>query len=161
MNHPISNDELLMQLAHFARGHGGRLYGGFTPEQLQDYLMFHAAQRTLSFCRENNAVTGLGVAWQMPAAEIRRRAQYRRAMFDWTATEEGADGLFIANVIALNIGARRALIGGLMKRFPGWAGLQIYTTRKAPHRLKQIKPLALARLVYGHEPLKMKEQLWM
>lgn len=152
------NPELITELAMFAKGRGGRFYAGFTPEVLRDYLTFHATHATLAFVREDGQVTGLGVAWQMHPGEILRRHAHARPMFDWQPSDPEAHGLFIANVIATSPAARRGLLAGLMRRFPGWAGLQIYTQRKDSRRLWRIAPKALARLYAGREP--RKEQIY-
>ena len=157
---PALSPELLFALTLFARGQGRHLYGNFSPEVLADYLQFHAAQATLAFVREDGQVTGLGIAWQMHPGEIVRRHQHARPMFDWTPSETNARGLFIANIIATTVPARRGLLAGLFRRFPQWADLQIYTQRKDARRLRRVAPLVLARLYAGHETIKEKEKVY-
>jgi hypothetical protein len=151
--------ELVQQLCFFAKGRGRGVFGNFTPQALEDYIRFHAAQGTMSFCRADGAVTGIGFAWQLSDRELHRRHAARRAMFDWTPTDPEGDALFIANVIAVDAASRRALVLGLIKRFPGWAGLKIYTYRKHGHRLRRIAPLAIARLLFGHEPATLRKEI--
>lgn len=148
----------MQQLVFFAKGRGRGIFGNFSPEVLHDYLAFHAAQATLAFVREHGEVAGLGIAWQMDPETIRRRYRGGRSMFEWEPNDAGAKGLWIANVVATSVPVRRGLLNGLMQRFPNWAQLEIYTTRRG-RGLVRIPPLALARLMLGHEPAELREKL--
>lgn len=133
------------RLARFLRRHAGHGYDGFTPDVLEEYLEFHAAQRTLFWNHQQGRVMACGMAWQCQEDEIRAANEGGANPFRWRPDNPRGDSLFIANVTARTPLALAGLLAGLPSRWPHWRGLKVLTFRHG--RLKELNPGALLRLM--------------
>lgn len=121
----------LAELAAFCRARGAKLFSGFTPEVLHDYLKFHCLHGTLAFVRVAGQVAGVAIAWQTSEAKVRAAASRGGAWHacDWTPTDPQGDCLFIGEVVATDATVLVNVLRGLATRHPHWQALPWLTAR--------------------------------
>lgn len=113
-----------------------KLFAGWTPETLRDYLAFHAAQGTLFLVQTAGQVRGVAIAWRDSERRIWQAACHGRHIFAWQRTDPAGDAIFLAEVVADRTATLAALARQLMAAHPDHAHKRNWTLRRGVlHRL--------------------------
>jgi len=133
------------RIIRFLRRYAGPSYNGFTPDVLEEYLQFHAAQDTLAWNHESGRIRGVAVAWQCYVDEVLAADEAGANPFCWRADNPFGDCLFIGNVTARTPLALAGLLAAVPRRWPHWRTLALYTYRHG--RLVTLNEAVLLRLL--------------
>lgn len=121
--------ERAREIAEFCVRRGGRAFAGWPVPTLFAYALFHVVDRTVFSTREHGTIAGVGFMWGENERDIRSRAAAGQPVFDWTRSVDGADSLFLAEVVAA--GPQLARLARQAKaRFPDMEKKKIFTFRR-------------------------------
>src|ERR1043166_9473317 len=117
------------ETAEFCLRHGKHCFEKWQVPTLFAYVFFHVAERTVFVLRSHGEITGVLFAWAMPEADIRQSAATGQSPFKWQRSQDNADSILCAEVIASreNISA---LVKQAQARWPNLNTKKIFTFRK-------------------------------
>jgi len=136
------------EIVQFCLRESKGLFARWPVPTLFAYVFFRLVDRTVFVLRDNGRITAVASAWGRPETEIRAGRT-----FGWKRSQDGADAVFIAEVI----GQRRhlpRLARLLSKRLPGWEKKKVFTMRSEPDRpmdrkLVELRPELFKRMLNG------------
>lgn len=151
------------ELAEFCVRHGGKAFAGWPVTKLFAYVFFHVVARTVFVARKGGNILAVAFAWSNPETEIRKRAAAGAPQFDWRRTDDEADSLFLAQVIAIGTRAEgqrgKAAEGNLLQRlaqqvtqrWPDHERRKIFTYRRSgadgPLKLVELRHDVIEKLI--------------
>lgn len=155
------------EICEFCLRHGGpKAFPGWPVPTIFAYGFFHVVARTVFVARQHGGpcgshISAVAFAWSNPETEIRKRAAAGLPQFAWRKTEDEADSLFLAQVIAKaaegkrgggekgNLLARLAQQAG--QRWPDWQRRKIFTYRRSgpdgPSKLVELRQDVIGKLI--------------
>lgn len=152
-----------VELTEFILKRRGRAFEGWPVPLIFQYCFWHIAEGTAFVARDHTGICGVAFAWGMTEREILRREADGLAPFQWERSVDGADGLFLAEVIAgekQKAESRKQTLQRLhrqmLSRWPDLERRKVFTYRGAhlemgAPKLVRLKPAVIAALVNRKE----------
>lgn len=138
--------ERAREITEFCVRRGGKCFSAWVVPTVFAYAFFHVVQRTVFCTRANSSLASAAFIWGAPEKTIRARAAAGEPVFRWERSRDGADSLFVAEVIGSQANLAR-LIKPVSRRWPDWERKKLFTYRQ--EELVQLEPATINRMIYG------------
>jgi hypothetical protein len=129
-------DSMIDQLVRYLASNCGRMFPGWTNQDMRDYVMFHVSNGTLVYTSEGYSITGMLIAWQQSTPTLEP--------WTWQRNDRFGRFVWVDHFIAKTSEVAVQLFDLIMSRW-GWWECSVAGVRKGIDRV--YKPSTVKRLL--------------